>query len=85
MNHDLAALQHRVLRNWNCVWKLKLPPKVKNILWRACHNYFPKRVWLQSKGVQCPDQCTMREESAENSTHLFFMCSKSVLCWKPTR
>lgn len=55
MNHDVLALQHRVSENWNCVWKLKLPPKVKNFLWSAYQNCLSARVLLQSKVFKCPD------------------------------
>ena len=72
LNHDVVALQHRVPGNWNCIWSIKLPPKVKNFLWRVCRNCLPTRVRLQSKGVQCPAQCAVCEESDEDSSHLFF-------------
>ncbi|KEH15732.1 hypothetical protein MTR_0607s0040, partial [Medicago truncatula] len=25
LNHDVAIVQHRVLRKWNCIWSLRLP------------------------------------------------------------
>lgn len=40
---------------------------------------------MQSKGVQCHDQCTVCEDSSEDNNHLFFMSNKSVLCWQRTR
>lgn len=74
MNHDMTTLQHRVLGNGNCVWN------IKNFLWRACRNCLPTRIRLQTKCVQCPDHCAVCEDYGEDSTHLFFICSKSVLC-----
>jgi len=32
LNHDVAVVQHRGPGNWNCIWSLKLPLKVKNFL-----------------------------------------------------
>jgi hypothetical protein len=36
------------------------------------------------KNVQCTDQCTVCEDGDEDSTHLFFICIKSVFCWQRT-
>jgi hypothetical protein len=82
LNHDVAVIQHRVPGNWNCIWSLKLPSKVKNFLWRACRNCLPTRIRLQSKGVQCTDRCAVCDDFGEDSTHLFFMCNKSMICWQ---
>jgi len=82
LNHDMAIVQHHMPGNWNCVWSLKLPPKVKNFLWRACRNCLPRRIRLQSKGVQCTDKCAVCDDFGEDSTHMFFTCNKSMLCWQ---
>lgn len=31
---------------WSGVWRLKVPPKVKNLIWRICRGCFPTRVRL---------------------------------------
>jgi len=43
--------------NWQNIWLLKVPLKVKNILWRMCQGCLPTRVRLQDKGVSCPTNC----------------------------
>jgi hypothetical protein len=43
LNHDAAILQHHVSGNWKCAWSLKLPPNVKNFVWRGCRNCFLTR------------------------------------------
>jgi hypothetical protein len=82
LNHDMAVVQHRVPGNWNRVWSLKLPPKVKNFMWRACRNCLPTRIRLQTKGDQCTDRCAVCDDFGKDNTHLFFMCNKSMLCWQ---
>jgi len=82
LNHDVAVVQHHVSGNWICIWSLKLPPKVKNFLCRACRNCLPTRFRLQSKGVQYTDRCAVCDSFGEDSTHLFFMCDKSKICWQ---
>ena len=82
LNHDVVVVQHRVPGNWNCIWSLKLPPNVKNFLWRAYRNCLPTRIRLQAKGVQCTDGCAVCDKFGEDNTHLFFMCNKNMLCWQ---
>ena len=40
---------------WTGIWKLKVPPKVKNLIWGICRGVLLTRIRLQDKGVQCPD------------------------------
>ena len=39
------------------IWRLKVPPKLKNLMWRICWGCLPTRVQLQDKGVQCLTTC----------------------------
>lgn len=82
LNNNTALNQHRVNGSWNSIWNLKLPPKVKNFMWRACRNCLPTRVKLQSRGVQCPMDCAVYAGPYEDSSHLFFDCGKSISCWQ---
>jgi len=34
---------------WTGIWKLRVPPKVKNLVWRMCHSCLPIRVRLIDK------------------------------------
>jgi len=34
---------------WSSIWKLKVPPKVKNLVWRMCRGCLPTRVRLLDK------------------------------------
>jgi hypothetical protein len=44
---------------WQGIWRLKVPPKIKNLIWRMCRNVIPTRQRLQDKGVQCPLTCVV--------------------------
>jgi hypothetical protein len=39
---------------WQGIWRLKVPPKVRNLVWRICRDVVPTRSRLQDKGGQCP-------------------------------
>ena len=38
--HSTAAKDRPI---WNKIWSFKVPPKVKNFLWRACSTILPTR------------------------------------------
>ena len=47
---------------WSGIWRLKVPPKVKSLVWRICRDCFPTRVKLRSRGVNCPSECVRCED-----------------------
>lgn len=67
--------------NWSSIWKLKVPPKVRNLIWRIFRRCLPMRIRLYYKGVQCPTQCVSCESSHEDMTHLFFACPFDIQVW----
>jgi len=77
-----VLLQHRVPRHWSTIWKLKLPLKIKNFLWRICRNCLSTRMRLLAKGVDCPNICVVCNDHDEDGKHLFFECNKSIGCWQ---
>ena len=53
--NELVDFSHLHKRGyWAGIWKLKIPPKVKNLIWHMCRGCSPTRVRLLDKGVQCP-------------------------------
>ena len=84
INNDPDLNQHRVTGCWNSIWNLKLPPKVKNFMWRACRNCLPTSVKLHSRGVQCPTNCAVCAGPNEDISYLFFEFGTSISCWQRT-
>jgi hypothetical protein len=70
------------VRNWGNIWNLKVPPKVKNLIWRICWGYLPTRARLLDKGVNCTSFCDVCDESYEDTTHLFFDCPRARNVWQ---
>ncbi|KAK2398440.1 putative mitochondrial protein [Trifolium repens] len=68
--------------HWQGIWRLKIPPKVKDLMWRMCRNVVPTRKRLQDKGVQCPLTCVSCSESEEDLDHICFHCPFSVQVWQ---
>jgi hypothetical protein len=63
---------------WQGIWRLKVPPKIKNLMWRMCRNVIPTRRRLQDKGVQCPLTCVVCNGPEEDLDHICFTCPFSV-------
>jgi hypothetical protein len=67
---------------WSVIWRLKVPPKVKNLIWRMCRGCLPTRVRLQDKGVQCPTSCVSCGGLHEDLSHICFECPFTVQVWR---
>jgi hypothetical protein len=76
--------RHGVAGQWNQIWRAKIPPKVKNLIWRIGRDILPTRKKLNSRGVQCPVHCTVCDDGDEDIMHVLFVCPRSVQCWQRT-
>ena len=70
---------------WKRFWKLSLPPKVLDFVWRLCSNCLPLRVRLHKKGVVLDKCCGLYDMEVEDASHLFFNCSFARSCWAAAR
>ncbi|KAM6569095.1 hypothetical protein CsatB_017080 [Cannabis sativa] len=66
---------------WRALWHLKVPPKVKNFLWRTCSRCLPTRSQLRLRHVHLDTRCPWCNSTAETSLHLFVHCSVAKACW----
>ncbi|XP_058756815.1 uncharacterized protein LOC131630038 [Vicia villosa] len=82
INEAIDTSHLRINENWDLIWKMKIPPRVKNFLWCLCRNCVPTRVRLIDKGVGCLDSCVICGSGFENNNHLYFQCPKSIVCWE---
>nr|ABN06084.1 Polynucleotidyl transferase, Ribonuclease H fold [Medicago truncatula] len=67
---------------WSDIWRLKVPPKIKNFMWRVCRGVLPTRNKLRDKGVQCPEACVNCSTTSEDVKHLFCVCTFDVQVWQ---
>jgi len=78
----LASNDNSVEVNWNQIWNIQAPPKVKYLLWRICRTCLPTRVRLHDRGVNCPYNCVLCDDGMEDNMHIIFQCSKIKFCWQ---
>jgi hypothetical protein len=69
-------------RDWNKIWRLHVPHKVRSFLWRLARTCLPMRTSLIQRGVNCSDACVTCDTMAETHLHTFFFCPKALCCWE---
>ena len=70
---------------WKRFWKLSLPLKVLDFVWRLCSNCLPLRVKLHKKGVVLDTCCGLCDMEVEDASHIFFNYSFAQSCWATVR
>lgn len=65
---------------WNHIWRLDVPPKVSNFLWRAAWDILPHNLNLRCKRVMTEVKC-VRCEAAENAVHVLRDCAWARHFW----
>ncbi|CAN0915917.1 Putative ribonuclease H protein At1g65750, partial [Linum grandiflorum] len=71
-----------VVGGWKTLWNAKLPPKMKQLLWRLAHGVVPTRSQLAHRGVEILDICGSCSQPGESLEHLLFECPVALDCWK---
>lgn len=59
---------------WKSVWKIKAPPQVLNLIWRAGTYCLPTLVQLQSKQVNISNMCPVCKDGVETIFHALVQC-----------
>ncbi|KAM6547817.1 hypothetical protein CsatB_019493 [Cannabis sativa] len=66
---------------WRKLWQLKIPPKVKNLLWRAITDCLPTCLQLVTKHVNISGLCPVCTNQAESIVHALLTCPFAMSCW----
>nr|GMC64734.1 uncharacterized protein LOC109164833 [Ipomoea batatas] len=70
------------LEKWTSVWKLKILPKAKNLIWRACTDCLPSAEALWKKFVPCRLGCIHNDSEIESTLHIFSECEMARSCYR---
>lgn len=65
---------------WRTLWNLKIPPKVKNFLWRASTDCLPSREMLRTRNVQVSPVCAVCNADVESIFHVLVLCPFASIC-----
>lgn len=66
---------------WKRVWKVRVPPKVKHMLWRAATNCLPTKTLLRSRHVSVDETCPLCKVQRETVVHCLITCTFAQSCW----
>ena len=78
VEHSIATRDRPI---WNKIWSLKVPPKVKNILWRACFNILPTQDNLHRRKLHMEPGCGFYCQNSETAEHVLWTCPFARNVW----
>lgn len=67
---------------WKKLWRVKAPPKVLNLLWRAGSGCLPTNIMLQQKLAPVLGICPVCEGENESILHALVRCPFAIQCWQ---
>ncbi|KAJ9186921.1 hypothetical protein P3X46_002438 [Hevea brasiliensis] len=70
---------------WRKLWSLKVPPKSRNLVWRACNVVLPTADLLKRKGVDLDVICRLCRQQDESIFHVMVQCPFARQCWEVSR
>lgn len=68
--------------NWNLLWKMDIPAKIKNLLWRCLRGILPVRDVFKLRGVNLDNMCPICSKEKETIDHVFFECVQVQRIWR---
>lgn len=68
--------------NWQRLWILLIPLKVKNLIWRVYHNCLPTLDNLRKKHVEVDPQCPVCRTEEKSLDHIIWTCNFARQCWE---
>ena len=66
---------------WKLVWKVKLPMKILDFIWKLLHDSLPVFSILTSRVIAAPTICLLCDDSDETINHLFLNCPFARAVW----
>ncbi|KAM7262379.1 hypothetical protein ACFE04_021456 [Oxalis oulophora] len=65
---------------WQRLWNLLIPPKIKEFVWRVYHNVLPSKIRLIQKGLTMDPTCLFCSFE-EDTLHVLLLCERAGAVW----
>lgn len=69
-------------RQWNWIWRLKLPQKLKNFLWLIQHDRTRSNKLRYDRHISQEERCLRSNANVKDTLHILRDCPKAVDTWK---
>lgn len=66
---------------WRSFWKIKVPLKISNFVWKLLNNCLPTFLNLHIRGISTGNLCPTCNEEEESLTHFFLLYPFTRACW----
>ena len=66
---------------WKSIWSLNVQSKVRNFLWRTCHNALPVKQNLRRRHILTKDVCEFCKCETESVFHALWSCAQLTQVW----
>ena len=66
---------------WKRIWSIKVPPKVRNFLCRACSYILPTKANLFQNKMQVDPTCTVCGQHEKTTGHILWECPLAHNVW----
>ena len=66
---------------WKKLWKMNIPNKNKNFVWRSCREALPTKANLHRRKITVDAVCDRCKERMEDCSHALFFCSNVQGVW----
>ena len=66
---------------WKSIWTLRVPAKIKTLVWKVTHNGVPVKQQLRNRIPTIDDHCPWCLNELESMMHCFVTCSHSKQVW----
>ncbi|XP_060964883.1 uncharacterized protein LOC133033858 [Cannabis sativa] len=82
MHHaEVTNISDFEIKIWKIAWKLQVPPKVHQLMWRALSGCLATKVQLNTKHIPLDEICPMCNQMSETIIHLLVQCPFARSCW----
>ncbi|KAL0416468.1 UNVERIFIED_CONTAM: hypothetical protein Slati_3478700 [Sesamum latifolium] len=80
-SHSNLHLTHGRGSLWLMLWRVRVPPKVKLLMWRLCRETLPTMELLARRAVDVDTICAVCGVGVESIRHIFWECSFARQVW----